>query len=321
MEYLGLAWICIIAFTFFLYIVLDGFTLGIGMTFPFLSTNEKDLAISAILPTWDGNQTWLVFSLAALYGMFPIAFAFILPKIYLPVLLLAVMLLFRGICFEFRLKSKKGVKNWDRLFCISSYMITFIHGYLAGQLVIGYKLIHYESGLGFKFLTGLTLIVGYMLLGSTRLILKTDGILLKKAQKISSILLRILPSSMLIIGILTFFYHDLPYWHSSKFIILAILGSMLIIAFILLDRFIKSTNHFLAYWTTIVIFSCSFTSMLVYIFPYIIPYELTYDQAKAGNATLGFTIIIAAIMIPLLLIYTSYAYYIFRGKTKEKLDY
>ena len=93
MEYLGLAWICIIAFTFFLYIVLDGFTLGIGMTFPFLSTNEKDLAISAILPTWDGNQTWLVFSLAALYGMFPIAFAFILPKIYLPALLLAVMLL------------------------------------------------------------------------------------------------------------------------------------------------------------------------------------------------------------------------------------
>ena len=321
MEYLGLAWISIIAFTFFLYIVLDGFTLGIGMTFPFLTPHEKDIAISSILPTWDGNQTWLVFSLAALYGMFPIAFAFLLPKIYLPAILLAMMLLFRGICFEFRLKATKGIKNWDRLFCISSYVITFIHGYLAGQLIIGYKLVHYESGLGFKLITGLTLIIGYMLLGSTRLILKTESTLFIKAQKISAFLLRILPSGMLIIGILTFFYHDLPMWYTSKFFILAILAACLILLFIILDKAIKSPRNFIAYWVTIGIFAASYFSMLVYIFPYIIPYELTYDQAKAGNMTLGFTFIIAIIMIPILLLYTSYAYYIFRGTTKKKLEY
>lgn len=321
MEHLALIWLFIIAFTFLLYVILDGFTLGIGMLFPWLNEDERDIAVSSILPTWDGNQTWLVFSLAALYGMFPIAFAFLLPKIYLPALLLALMLLFRGICFEFRLKSTDGIKNWDRLFVLSSFVITFIHGYLAGQLIIGYHLAHYESGLLFKCVTGLVLVLGYMLLGATRLIIKTEGDLLVKVRKASLIIMQLLLAGMVLVGLLTFFYQSLPNWDSHKFTLLAIFAFFVIVGFAILPKAIKSAKHFYAYWISVGIFICTYLSMLVYIFPYIIPYELTYEQAKASDMTLWFTLIGAIFMIPLLLLYTGYAYYIFRGKTKEKLHY
>jgi cytochrome d ubiquinol oxidase subunit II len=107
---LGLIWLGIIAFSLLLYVILDGFALGVAILFPFLNSNQRDIATSVLLPTWDGNQTWLVLSLACFYGMFPIAFAFIFPKIYMSAVLLVVMILLRGICFEFRLKaSAKGI--------------------------------------------------------------------------------------------------------------------------------------------------------------------------------------------------------------------
>lgn len=318
---LSLAWITIISFTFFLYIVLDGFTLGIGIMLPFFKPDDKDIAVSTILPTWDGNQTWLVFSLAALYGMFPIAFAYILPKIYLPALLLAGMLLFRGICFEFRLKSIKGIKAWDITFSISSIGITFIHGYLAGQIVIGYHQELYSVGLSFKIFTGLVLVMGYMLLGSTRLMLKTEGNLLLNAQKISLNLTKILPIFMALVGVFTFYYHDLPLWNHDKLIILFIIGILIIIDIICLYHSVKKQYNFLSYWLSVILFTLSYLSMLAYIFPYIIPYKMTYHQASAAPTTLAFTLIIACIMIPVLLVYTGYSYYIFRGKTKKKLSY
>ena len=318
---LSLAWIIIISFTFFLYIVLDGFTLGIGIMLPFLSAHEKDIAISTILPTWDGNQTWLVLSLAALYGMFPTAFAYILPKIYLPGLLLAIVLLFRGICFEFRLKSVKGIKAWDITFCISSLIITFIHGYLAGQIVIGYHQELYSIGLFFKIFTGFVLVMGYLLLGSSRLMLKTEEKLFLKSQKISFYLIRLLPIFMILVGVFTFHYHDLPLWNKNKLIILSCIGTLIIVTVVLLYQSIKKHYNFMSYWLSVTLFTLSYLSMLTYIYPYIIPYKITYDQASASSRTLGFTLIIALIMIPVLLVYTGYSYYIFRGKTKKKLSY
>lgn len=321
MDWLAITWLLIIAFTLLLYVVLDGFTLGIGMLFPWLNDHEKDLAISAILPTWDGNQTWLVFSLAAFYGMFPIAFAWLFPKIYLPAILLALMLLFRGICFEFRLKSKKGIKNWDRLFTFSSFVIALIHGYLVGQLVIGYDVVHYADGLIFKLITAIVLACGYMLLGSTRLILKSENALYKKAQKLSVYLLIILFIGMILIGILTLSYRHIPFLGIPKFVALSLLLSLTIIGFALLPKAIFAKKHYFAYWLSVFIFIFTYLSMLVFIFPYIVPYQLTYMQAKAADVTLIFTLVAAVFMIPLLLLYTSYAYYIFRGKTKEKLRY
>ncbi|WP_440651659.1 cytochrome d ubiquinol oxidase subunit II [Cysteiniphilum sp. 19S12-1] len=320
MDYLGLSWLLIIGFGLLMYVILDGFTLGIGVLLPMFNSDEKDIAISILLPTWDGNQTWLVFSLAAFYGMFPIAFAFLFPKIYLPAILLALMLLFRGICFEFRLKSKKGIKNWDRLFFVSSLIIAFIHGYLVGQLVVGYSEAHYLDGVAFKLTTGITLTIGYMLLGACRLILKTESNLLIKAQKSATILALLLMVMMLIVGIETIVHHKINLL-SGKIILLVLMLSLTLVTFIILFFSIRTAKHYFPYLLSVIIFALTYVSMLIYIFPYIVPYELTYTQAKASDTTLSFTLIPAAFMIPLLLIYTSYAYYIFRGKTSEKLKY
>lgn len=318
---LGLIWLAIIAFGLLLYVILDGFALGIGIIFPFLNTEQKDIATSVLLPTWDGNQTWLVFSLACFYGMFPIAFAYIFPKIYMSAVLLVVMLLLRGICFEFRLKAtEKGIKNWDKLFFISSLLATFLEGFIVGQLIIGFPHNPFH-GLIFSILTAIALIFGYILLGTTRLILKTEGELYSKAKKFTKISCRVLVVLMFVIGLSTLVYVDIPWNNLFKMSILVELLALTIATFYILYKSIESKNHALPYWLVVAIFIFTYVSMLVLIFPYIIPYKITYLEAQASETTLLFTLIPAVIMIPLLLLYTSYAYYIFRGKTKEKLSY
>lgn len=318
---LGLIWLGIIAFGLLLYVVLDGFALGVAILFPFLDSHQKDIATSILLPTWDGNQTWLVFSLACFYGMFPLAFAYIFPKIYMPAVLLVVMLLFRGICFEFRLKSsEKGIRNWDKLFFISSLVATFLQGHIVGELIIGFPHSTFY-GMGFAFLTGITLVFGYMLLGATRLILKTEGELFSKAKRYAKNCCKVLAFLMIVIGIVTPLYVKLPLDNLYKMIILAELFGLTIISFLALIKVIDARNHALPYWLAVVIFILTYVSMLTLIFPYIIPYKMTYLEAQASPTTLLFTLVPAIIMIPLLLLYTSYAYYIFRGKTKEKLSY
>lgn len=321
MEWLALAWLGIIAFTFLLYIVLDGFTLGVGMYTPWMTREQRDLAVSAILPTWDGNQTWLVFSLAALYGMFPLAFAYILPKIYLPAILLAIMIVFRGICFEFRLKSIKGVDNWDRLFALSSWVIAFLHGYLAGQVVFGYADISIENGFFFKVTTGVALAFGYLLLGTTRLMLKTEGGFFDQVKHASQRVRLGLVGLTAIVIIMSALHKDFSHLTVAKSWIIGGLMVAVIALYIGFRWSLNSRHHWLPYWNTVAIFILLFLSMVVYIFPYIVPFEMTYLEAAAAPMTLGFTFIIAVIMIPLLLFYTGYAYYIFRGKTREKLHY
>lgn len=326
MDKLALAWLCIIAFGFLMYVILDGFTLGIGMLMPFLPLKERNIASSSILPTWDGNQTWVVFSLAALYGMFPLAFAFLLPKIYLPAICLALFLLFRGICFEFRLKSYKGINNWDRLFGFSSLIIAFLHGYLVGQVIQGYSGYHFIEGINFKLLTGLTLCVGYLTLGAARLILKTEGSLRERSYKTckQSLLFFVLFAILIILYSLYSFHLDkfannltLEY----KLAPLTFIAFLWITAAALTLWGLFKRNDYLPYWSLVSIFVLTFVSLLIAIFPYIIPYELTYQAAAASRVTLHFTLYIAVIMIPVLLAYTGYAYYVFRGKTTENLEY
>ena len=317
---LGFIWLAVIAFCIILYVILDGFTLGIGILFPFLNSSEKDIATSVVLPTWDGNQTWLVLSLAAFYGMFPLAFSFIIPKIYMQAVLLVAMLLLRGICFEFRLKAKRGIKNWDKLFFISSILATFLQGSIVGHLVAGYPM--KSSAIGFQILTGIALVLGYMLLGATRLILKTEGQLLEKARKMAKKILVGLIILMLIIGVATVSFINIPYLNGYKILTLGEFFVLTIISFIILVWFLNiKESHAIPYWATVSVFICTYVSMVTLMYPYIIPYKMTYTQAEASQTTLLFTLIPAIIMIPLLLLYTGYAYYVFRGKVKENISY
>jgi cytochrome bd ubiquinol oxidase subunit II len=194
MNMLALAWAGIIAFGIIMYIILDGFDLGIGILFPFFrGEDEKDLMVSTILPVWDGNETWLVFGGAALYGAFPLAFSTILPILYLPIFIMVIALLFRGVSFEFRLKAIKSKFFWDGCFFAGSLFATLAQGLVLGAFVQGFHfpdtvdgVVTYQWFNPFSVSCAIALVFGYVLLGSNRLIVKTLGKVQKKCFAISS---------------------------------------------------------------------------------------------------------------------------------------
>lgn len=184
---LPLIWAAIIGFCIIMYVILDGFTLGTGMMMAFCHKTEKDIAMSVILPTWYGNQTWLVLGMASLYGAFPEAFSVLLPILYIPLLLMVISLLLRGVIFEFRLKSHQGRKFWDSLFIVSCLVVTLIQGTILGNFIQGFGRSDYAWLNSFSLLCGVFLVCGYALLGATRLILKTSGTVQQKMRRIAGI--------------------------------------------------------------------------------------------------------------------------------------
>ena len=166
MTYLPLIFIAMIGFMIIMYVVLDGFTLGTGMLLPFMAKAERDIAMSVILPTWDGNQTWLVLGAATLYGAFPMAFSLLLPALYIPLLLMVVALLFRGVVFEFRLKSTHVA--WDIIFSIASLCVTLIQGFMLATFIQGFTIsqdvtviAHTAAMTPFTAVTAVSLVCGY----------------------------------------------------------------------------------------------------------------------------------------------------------------
>lgn len=329
MDVLIYVWFAIIAFCIVMYVILDGFTLGTGIVMPRLNDHERDLGMSVVLPNWDGNQTWLVLGAACLYGAFPLAFSIILPAFYLPLIAMLIALLFRGICFEFRLKAQDK-KRWDQLFIISSIVVAFIQGMVLGAFVQGLDKTPDQAGYYFMWLssfsifTGLAVIAGYSLLGATRLILKTEGELRRKMQrqaKISAILVILF---MAAISIWTPYLsaHTYNRWFNNIDVLyLAVFPLLAIFSFGLIWYSINIGDDRLPYWGTVIMFLTGFAGLGYGTLPYLVPFKYTIAECAAPFSTLSFTIVGAVIMLPVLLCYTGYSYYIFRGKVREKLHY
>jgi cytochrome d ubiquinol oxidase subunit II len=326
-DLLPLAWGFIIAFCVAMYVILDGFTLGTGMLLSFIKPPERDLATSVLLPTWDGNQTWLVLGGASLYGAFPMAFSLILPAFYLPVMLMVIALLFRGVIFEFRAKTMGNIRTiWDWVFAISSLIVTLIQGAILGNFIEGFSL---KNGIlipshafisGFSIFTAIGLVIGYCLLGSTRLILKTDDILKYKMVRIAYICAFLIIVCVMITSVWTpFISPDIfhRWFHQQHWIYLMILpyisGLFLIILFFTLYR----GEDVFPFWCTVILFLCAYLGLIISIFPYIIPFQITLWQGASSDTSLRFLLVGAVIMIPILLLYTGYAYHIFKGKVKN----
>lgn len=326
---LALVWIAIIAFCIIMYVILDGFTLGTGMMLPFLKPHERDIAMSVILPTWDGNQTWLVLGMASLYGAFPLAFSILLPLFYIPLLIMVIALLARGVAFEFRLKSNTGKNKWDILFVCASLGITLVQGYILGTFIQGlssqgehWQLTHPFSF--FALLTAVSLVSGYALLGSTRLMLKTTGTLVTKMHRISLTLTLTLVLAIFLVSIVTPYVYPLVqarWFNLHTLPLLAILPFITIITFIGLLYALQRRMEKLPYWLAIILFLCPYIGFIISLYPYLIPYKLTLWQVASPNSSLRFLLIGALIMLPILLFYTGYAYHIFRGKVDKKLHY
>lgn len=330
-AYLPLIFVLIIGFMIIMYVILDGFTLGTGMLLPFLDKAEKDLAMSVILPTWDGNQTWLVLGGAMLYGAFPVAFSILFPALYTPLILMVVALLFRGIVFEFRLKADKGREIWDNIFALASLVVTFIQGLILGNFVEGFTPVQNVAYMTehrlitlFSVLTGVSLVFGYSLLGATRLILKTEGVLQKKMFRLSWYNSVVVAVGMIIISLMTMFVHPEVkklWFHEANWRWLGILPIITGFAFLWLWYSLKAEREILPYWLSVFIFLCPYAGFIISVYPYIVPYHIPYWEAASPTSSLLFLLVGNVIMLPVLLIYTGYSYRIFKGKVRDVLHY
>lgn len=322
-------WIGIIALCIVMYVILDGCTLGMGVLWPFLEANDRDAAISVILPTWDGNQTWLVLGTASLYGAFAPAFSQLLPLLYIPILIMALSLLFRGVSLEFRLKAKKDSLVWNTMFFVSSVVATLSQGLMLGTFVQGFgdgASALYQIFLSpFSVMTAISLLLGYALLGATRLIHKVRGPVVARMQHVAFYLAWVIMAMMCLVSLWTPFIHPevKALWFNPRhWIFLAWLPLITAVLFVLLIRNLyRKCDSSFAFWCAIGLFVCPYIGFCLSIYPYIVPYTMTIASATSPHSTMVFLSVGVTIMLPALLFYTFYAYRVFRGKVDEMVSY
>jgi len=328
-EILASAWIVIIGFCILMYVLLDGLDLGIGILFPlFRKQNDRDLMVSTILPIWDGNQTWLVLGGASLYGAFPQAFSLLLPALYLPIFVMVMALLFRGITFEFRLKEKKSFLKWDVLFFLSSVLATLSQGIMLGSFVKGFQM---ENGvLAFHLFTpfnigcAVALLFGYALLGATWCIAKTVGHLQKTMFRLAKLCLIIVSVFLFLISLWTPFIDESirHIWFNPDYMYkLAVLPFITGLIILYFAYALYQRREHILFWLAIGIFICSYIGFGISTFPYLIPHLITIWELAAPPSSLLFMLFGALLLLPVLIGYTSYSYYVFRGKITKKMEY
>jgi len=321
-------WAIIIAVAVFAYVVLDGFDLGIGILFPhFAVGKERDQAMNAIAPVWDGNETWLVLGGGGLFAAFPLAYAIIMPALYPPMIAMLLGLVFRGVAFEFRWRDPSHRRFWDLAFTGGSAIAALSQGIILGALLQGVAVTGraYSGGwldwlTPFSLLTGGGVVAGYALLGACWLIYRTEAgtqahafRLAKQAGLITLVAIAAVSAAT------PFLAHDyFSRWLTYPGIVLtapmpvlvAVLGFALWRA---LERKAENAPFLLA----LGLFAISFIGLAISMYPYVIPPSISiWDAATAYDSQL-FMLIGVGIMLPIILGYTAWAYWVFRGKVGE----
>jgi cytochrome d ubiquinol oxidase subunit II len=326
---LTVIWAGIISFAIAMYVVMDGFDLGIGILFlKFRVGAERDTAMNAIAPAWDGNETWLVLGGMGLLAAFPLAYAVILPALYAPLTAMLLGLLFRGVAFEFRWRDPRHRARWDFGFFIGSLVATFAQGITLGAVLQGVTIVRREYAGGwwdwltpFTLLTGASLVIGYALLGACWLILKTEGPLQTDARHVA----RSLSISLLaVIGAVSAYTPFLAHkYYQAWFVwpgVLAAAQMPLLCALFgfLLYRAIAKGRDMAPFLLTLCLFGFSMIGLAISMWPDIIPGRLSIWDAAAPRSSQIFLLVGASVLIPIILIYTGWAYWVFRGKVSQE---
>ncbi len=326
---LTIVWALIIAFAVFMYVVMDGFDLGIGILFPtFRKGEERTQAMNAIAPVWDGNETWLVLGGGGLLAAFPLAYAIILPALYAPLIAMLLGLVFRGVAFEFRWRDAGHRRWWDLGFFAGSAVATLMQGVTLGALVQGIAVEgrSYAGGwwdwlTPFSLLTGLSLVVGYALLGAAWLIWKTSGPLQADARRFAHIGSTGLLVAIAAVSFATPFL-DRQYferWFDFPGLLVTLPMPLLVLgAFAMLRRSIKRGRDWAPFVWALVLFLLSMIGLAISIWPWVIPGRLSIWDAAAPYESQLFMLVGAAVLVPLILGYTAWAYWVFRGKVDEE---
>ncbi len=330
---LPLIWAVVIIFGIMMYVVMDGFDLGIGMLFPFVKDEQdRDVMMNTVAPVWDGNETWLVLGGAALFGAFPLAYAVVLSALYLPLILMLVGLIFRGVAFEFRFKAKDEKRHiWDKAFIGGSLVATFFQGVALGAFIEGFKVVDrgYAGGsldwlTPFSLFSGIGLIVAYTLLGCTWLIMKTDGELQRRMHHLARPLALVL---LVIIGIVSL-WTPLAYpniaerWFSMPNLIWFMPVPILVmVTFYGLLRAVARSANYLPFLLTLVLIFLGYSGLGISLWPNIIPPSISIWDAAAPPQSQGFMLVGTLFIIPFILGYTFWSYYVFRGKVTHEDGY
>ena len=323
----------IIAFAVFVYIVMDGFDLGLGILYPlFPNKTDRDVIMNSVAPVWDGNETWLVLGGGGLMAAFPLAYAVLMPALYTPVIAMLIGLVFRGVAFEFRWRTTQSERNlWDLAFTGGSLLATLAQGIALGAILQGVHVEgrHYGGGwwdwlTPFSILTGLALVVGYALLGATWLIMKTEGELRDKAYHLSWYLLFAMLGAIAAVSIATPFLH-IQYtqrWFSWPNIILTAPVPIAVAGVtVLLLRALANKWDYQPFFLSLALFALSYAGLGISMYPYIVPQSMAIWQAAAPESSLRFLLIGVAVLIPLILSYTAWAYWVFRSKVRPESGY
>ena len=332
---LTFVWGFLIALAVLIYVVLDGFDLGLGMLFAVEpERRHRDVMMNSVAPVWDGNETWLVLGGGGLFAAFPLAYALILPALYAPIIAMLLALIFRGVAFEFRWRTERWRGVWDVAFIGGSAVAALSQGIALGGLLQGItidKAARAYAGGWWDWLTpfsvtvGLAVMVGYMLLGATWLVMKTDGELQDRMRSRAWILGIATVAFIGVVSLWTPFLQEGYFvrWFAGTRILLTLLvgAAVLGLAFLMFRALHVHRHDYWPFVLALAMFGLCFVGLGICMFPYIVPTEVTLWEAAAPYRSQLFMIIGAGILIPIILAYTAYAYWVFRGKVDPEAGY
>ena len=325
-------WAGLIAFSVLAYVLLDGFDLGVGLLFPFAkSAHDRNVMMNSVAPVWDGNETWLVLGGGGLMAVFPLAYSVVFPALYAPLMAMLIGLVLRGVAFEFRWRTKRGQFLWDWAFSGGSLLAATAQGLSVGALVQGIPIIGraYAGGwwdwlTPFSVLTGLAVVVGYTLLGATWLVLKTEGALQQRSRNQAAVT----GIGMLImVGLVSLWTPFLRPEYFARWFAWPTIAFSLIVPILLaccsygLQTGLRDRLDYRPFLSSLGLFVLCFAGLGISFYPNIVPPSLSIWEAAAPDKSLKFLLVGTAVMMPLILIYTGYSYWVFRGKVNPDEGY
>ncbi len=315
----------LIGFAMLLYAILDGYDLGVGILSRRVNERERDQMINSIGPFWDANETWLVLGVGLLLVAFPKANGIVLTEMYLPVTLMILALVFRGVSFDFRRKVAQEKKaRWECGFFVSSTVVALTQGYMVGRFIVGF-----EKGISsqlFALFFGLLVVAGYSLMGSTWLIMKAEGELQKKAIRWAKRALWTMVGGAIFSSLAAVFVDTRIYDEFFQFPQLSLLIAMpaISVVFTIMMHFLlgvlplsEDRLAWMPFAISVMIYILGFVGLVYSFYPYIIPGNLLITEAASANESLAVMLIGVAIVLPVLVGYTFLSYWIFRGKASE----
>jgi cytochrome d ubiquinol oxidase subunit II len=330
---LPLVWALIIAFGLMMYVVMDGFDLGIGLLFPLVpARQDRDVMVNTVAPVWDGNETWLVLGGASLLAAFPVAYAVILSALYLPLVFMLAGLIWRGVAFEFRFKADETHRPfWDKAFAWGSYIATFCQGMALGAFIDGFPVVKqtYSGGLfdwltPFSLFTGAALLVAYGLLGATWLVMKTEDALQDRMRELAKPATVGLLAAIALVSIWTPLTHQAVAgrWFSWPGVLMfSPIPLLVLLAAVAIFRALQRRANAAPFVLVLFLLFLGYSGLAISLWPNIVPPQISIWDAASPPQSMSFTLVGAMLIIPCILGYTGWSYWVFRGKVKAGEGY